>query len=258
MITATAPKIRPSPVQEHVAATYFTLRLGLGIIAVAFPFALWLGGNLYAGLPLQDSMSAYYHGELGGRSMRNWFVGGLFAIGALLYLYKGFSPKENYALNIAGVMVVLVAVFPMEWQCGASCARFTIHGTAAVLAFLCIAFVAAFCAVDTLRLIRDEARRKRLERTYRGLAVLMLVSPLVAFVLSSVVGLRSALIFFVEASGMLAFAAYWVTKSREMRQTHADLMALEGALVADWHDPLGDDEGGVRIARDRVDLAQAG
>jgi hypothetical protein len=60
---------------QHALATYFTLRRGVALIAIAFPLWLWIGGKLYAGLPLQNSMSAYYHAALDGKSMRDWFVG---------------------------------------------------------------------------------------------------------------------------------------------------------------------------------------
>ena len=83
--------------QHHMFATYTTLRIGLAVIAFAFPILLWLGGRVI-GLPLQDSMSAYYHAfAADGQSMRNWFVGILFAVGVILYLYQGYSYRENYA-----------------------------------------------------------------------------------------------------------------------------------------------------------------
>jgi hypothetical protein len=63
-------------------------------------------------------MSAYYHS--GGGAMRDEFVGILFAVGAFLCLYKGFTTFE-YALNLAGAFVIGVAAFPMEWNCGTSC-----------------------------------------------------------------------------------------------------------------------------------------
>src|SRR5688572_6066749 len=84
------PPPKPPSIQKHVLGTYFTLRLGLGVLAVAFPLVLVIGGKLWADLDLQDSMSRYYHATRSGRSMRDWFVGILFAMGAVLYLYKGF------------------------------------------------------------------------------------------------------------------------------------------------------------------------
>jgi len=230
MLTVTAPEEEPSDLQRHFAATYFTMRLGLGIVAVGFPLLLVIGGRLSAGLPLQDSMSAYYHA--GSGVMRTWFVGILFTLGTLLYLYKGFSTRENVALNLAGIGAVLVAVFPMEWSCGAACSKFTVHGASAVIAFLCIAYVAAFCADDTLKLVRDPKRLALLRNGYRVLAALMLLSPIAAFVVTSLLNLRNSLVFFLEAFGILAFALYWFLKGRELRETHADYIAQDGTLVA--------------------------
>ena len=232
MLTVTGDQPEPSPLQRHFAATYFSLRLGFGIIAVLFPFLLAIGGKVYAGLPLQGSMSAYYHAVLDDRSMSTWFVGFLFALGALLCLYRGFSTRENIVLNVAGIAAVFVAVFPMEWDCGDACARFSIHGLSAIVAFSCIAYVSAFCANETVKLIRDGKRRERLRITYRILAVLMFASPVMAFVLSSLLGTRGSVVFLVEAVGIVVFAVYWFVKGTELRQTQADYIAVEGNLLA--------------------------
>jgi hypothetical protein len=218
------------PLEEHVLATYFTLRVGIAVIAIAFPLLLWLGGRFYVGLPLQDSMSAYYHAAVDGRSMRNWFVGILFAVGVFLYLYKGFSNKENYALNVAGVMAIGVAVFPMEWACGEACSRYSVHGVCAVLFFVSIAFVSVRCAADTLSLIQDEHLRTVFRRAYKTLAGLMLASPAIALVLNFILLQHRAAVFYVEAFGILAFAAYWLTKSRELALSQAEKKALRGEL----------------------------
>ena len=90
---------KPIELSEHMVKTYRTLRIGLIVIALLFPWVLWLGGYYLTGgqLRLQRSMSDYYHANaevirgpsvpesvarerLGsGRGvMRNWFVGLLF------------------------------------------------------------------------------------------------------------------------------------------------------------------------------------
>ena len=75
--------------KKNILSTYFTLRAGIVVLSVALPVALYVGG-LWHGVPgLAESMSAYY-GEHAG-ALRNVFVGTLCAIGAFLYLYKGFS-----------------------------------------------------------------------------------------------------------------------------------------------------------------------
>ena len=93
-----APEADAAQLQRHMSGTYFSLRVGMGVLAAALPPLLWLGGRLGDGEPLRCSMSAYYYSA----TMRDTFVGTLVAVGVFLYLYKGFSRQENWALNLAG------------------------------------------------------------------------------------------------------------------------------------------------------------
>ncbi|MEO0971856.1 MAG: hypothetical protein AAFX85_02080, partial [Pseudomonadota bacterium] len=83
--------------RKHVYATYVMLRWGLTLVAVALPALLLVGGWIN-GIPVQGSMSAYYHAVAPGAHavMRDPFVGALFVIGAGLIIYRGFSAKENW------------------------------------------------------------------------------------------------------------------------------------------------------------------
>lgn len=224
--------------QEHVLATYFGLRYGIAAVGIALPVVLVLGGKFWAsldlldasGLPWLNSMSAYYHATgIEGRSMRDWFVGALFAVGVALYLYKGFSRAENYLLNAAGVLAVGVAVFPMGWPETAKGPLFSLHGLCAIGFFVCIALVALCCAKTTFKLIKDKQERKRLERIYRGLGVLMILSMVVAYVFSTAIG-DAAWKFYVEVFGILTFVLYWWFKSRELGKTRAQAKALQKEL----------------------------
>lgn len=223
-------KLKSDPLEKHIFGTYFTLRIGIAVIAILFPFILWIGGKLYLGLPLQDSMSAYYHANIGHQSMRDWFVGVLFAVGASLYLYKGYNGAENIGLNVAGVLAVGIAIFPMEWDCGAGCRKFSLHGFCAVSFFLCIACVCIRCASDTLRSIKDEGRKRRFERAYKIIAAVMIASPGIAFVLTALLQQFRSLTFFVEVVGIFAFATYWLTKTFELSITETERLALQEKL----------------------------
>lgn len=215
--------------RRNVFATYMNLRIGIAIIGAALPFALGVGGKLYADLPLQDSMSAYYHAAEAGRSMRDWFVGSLFAVGVGLYLYKGFDAKENTLLNIAGGMALGVALFPMTPASTPDAPRFSIHGTCAILLFLCMAGVCIFCSDETLREVLPESAQTRYRRLYRAIGAVMVASPAIAFVLSSILRRRGSLVYFVETVGILAFAAFWLVKSHEVGSTRIERRALTEA-----------------------------
>jgi hypothetical protein len=226
--------------QKHIAATYFALRMGMGVLAAALPPLLWLGGHFADGEPLRASMSAYYYSP----SMRDTFVGVLVAIGVFLYLYKGFSRQENWALNLAGALAIGIAMVPTSPCCAGHGTTVTPHGIFAALFFLTIAYVCLCRASDTLSLVRDTRKAKRLRAIYRVLGIAMVVSPAVAFALT--VALRPgeggrSLVFFVEAFAVWTFAVYWLTKSREMSETNAERLALERKLQrAAGPGPAGD------------------
>lgn len=209
----------PVDLSEHMLSTYQTLRITLVVIALAVPWLLAIGDYVLTGqFELRNSMSAYYGGP-----MRNWFVGVLFAISGLLGAYKGFRPAENVALNLAAIFAVLTAVFPSEpgrW----------IHGVVAIIFFLCIAYVCIFAASATLSLVKDEKRKNAYRRTYKLLGALMVLSPVVAAILSTFLGLHTSYIFFAEAVGVYAFAIYWWVKTREIRETNADRKAAQGEI----------------------------
>ena len=236
--------------QEHMEATYFNLRYGLLIIAAAL-LLMPLIARVFGGVPLQGSLSAYYHASDG--AYRNLFVGALVAVGAMLYLYKGFSRDENYVLNLAGSFAVGVAMIPMQWNCGDTCAKLSIHGTVAVAFFICIAYVCLFRASDTLELLRDKSQIQKYKRTYRTFGVLMILSPIAAVLVSIVVpsrGPESTRILMIEEFGVAVFGAYWLAKTSEMRKTNAERLALRGRARREH---VTDEKGGTKEA---VVLAQ--
>ena len=88
--------------EEHIFSSYFILRVGIAILAIVFPLILWIGGGMME-IKFQPSMSDYYNAVgIDGKSMRDWFVGILWAVGVFLVLYKGRSRKEDLILDLAG------------------------------------------------------------------------------------------------------------------------------------------------------------
>ncbi len=230
-------------IQDHIGLTYVFLRAGVGVLAVLLPVILALLGLALHGLNLQDSISAYYHAFVpttrfpdvfaieGYGLMRNWFVGILWAIGFFLILYKGFGRRESRALNLAGVLLIMVSMFPMDWTCRDACAKISIHGVSAILFFFAIGYVCIFRSGDTLRLL-PEGQQVIYKRIYRAIGSVMWIFPLV------VAGLEAARIkvfgthtvFIVEAVGIWTFAAFWLIKSYEIAKSGADKAAISGQL----------------------------
>jgi len=221
-------EITPEDLRNNIAATYKGLRIGMAAMGLLLPFVLGFGGYFWKDLPLQGSMSAYYY-----TPMRDFFVGVLWAIGAFLYLYKGYKYWENIFLNIAGLAAILVSIFPMEWKCGAECHPITIHGTFAVVFFVCIAIVCIFHATYTLCLIDDVRLRRRYTYAYRLAGFAMLVAPAIAYVLAVVLRYRETenyAVFLVEAVGVWIFSIYWIVKTIEIASTQADIRTVDRAV----------------------------
>ena len=168
----------PRPISEQIQGTYFRLRFIVAIIGLLFPVILYFGGRMNH-FGLRGSMSAYYWAtekapcpcgdkpERSGKciqieknsdeekacfalpaateagSMRSYFVGFLFAVGAILFANKGYSRREDILLNIAGVSAWMIALFPMPWT-GKPEPLAWVHFTAAIIFFLAIAIRRGF------------------------------------------------------------------------------------------------------------------
>jgi hypothetical protein len=221
---------------KSIARSYFFLRIGLAVMAFAFPVLLLVGG-LLAKVPIQGSMSAYYHATLnalpdhpaGQGVMRDLFVGILFAVGISLFVYQGVTRLEDYALNLAGLFALGIALFPMQWS-GPRTLTGDLHKAFAICFFACIAYVAIFRARDTLSLISNETRRKYYGRLCVILGCLMIGLPIIAFVLALFPLLTKYQIFLIEFCRIYAFGAYWVAKTCELRETDFDRKAAQGRI----------------------------
>jgi len=171
---------------------------------------------------LSPSISAYYH-----TPMRDLFVGVLVAIGACLYLYKGFSERENKALNCAGIFAVAVAFLPTcipelstmtadTCNQGLTCVVKWLHRVSAFLFFVPVAYVCTYRGKDTVKLIDDAQVKRKYLRLYRFIGPLMIVLPVIAAIFFAITD-SDSIIFFVETAAIWAFALFWLTKVMELK-----------------------------------------
>ena len=248
----------PRPISEQIQGTYFRIRFIVAIIGLLFPVILYFGGRMNH-FGLRGSMSAYYWAtekapcpcgdkpERSGKciqieknsdeekacfalpaateagSMRSYFVGFLFAVGAILFANKGYSRREDILLNIAGVSAWMIALFPMPWT-GKPEPLAWVHFTAAIIFFLAIASVAAFCSHATVKLINDPTQRKVYMSAYWFFAVSMIAAPTAAYILNR----KEHPIYWVEFCGIWAFAAYWIVKGIEMSGPDTEKKVADG------------------------------
>lgn len=226
---------------HQITSTYRALRLGLAALALVYPLVLSVGAWLLGNLPLARSLSEYYHLfdpthlEYGKGVMRDAFVGLLFAQAALLYAYKGYTKLEDWALNLAAVMAVGIAIFPMAWPDLEGGFSMSLHGGCAALFFVGIAYVCIFRAQDTVSLIADEKRRNRYKRIYRLQGMAMLLLPLVIMLMYSFSTHNNSAIFWIELASIYTFASYWLVKSHEASSSQLEQKAAAGKLQIPAH-----------------------
>ncbi|WP_439376725.1 hypothetical protein [Amycolatopsis lexingtonensis] len=212
--------------RNSITKTYLALRWGMVGIGLVLPFFLLIVHPWVTAAPRPDSISGYYHTPL-----RDVFVGALVTTGTFLFLYKIFTPLENWLLNIAGISAILVATLPCAVPTGLPPAEFTFpaaHKVFAIITFGCLGLVAMFCAnksLDKERLSKNQLRTFRV--FYKTIGVLMIALPGVV-ALFDAAGMTN--LFWVESAGLVVFSAYWGAKTIEFRITGAEKKAITGSV----------------------------
>ena len=95
--------------QQSMVISYLTLRKAIGVLGITLPAILVLGGMIFFGIGVQNSISSYYH-----TGMRDVFVGTICVIGFFLLSYRGHDNRDNRAGTFACVFAVGAALFPAK------------------------------------------------------------------------------------------------------------------------------------------------
>jgi hypothetical protein len=95
----------------------------------------------------QPSLSGYYY-----TPMRNIFVGALWALSVFLIAYNGYDLADRMITNVAGVMTILVSLFPTTPPVNPALHQVVLGDLH--LTFACVAFV--LLAVMALRFAKRE------------------------------------------------------------------------------------------------------
>ncbi len=165
----------PEDVQK-LLVSYLSLRAAIGVCAIGLPIAVLSIGAIF-GIPLQSSISAYYHIE----QTRNIFVAALCAIGVFLLTYNGYK-SEKYLNKIMGLAAIGVAFFPtstpntlppsLEYTIG------ILHGISAVILFLGMVFLAYYWFPKNQSATKNltEADKQNNTRGYRVCALVIVAA----------------------------------------------------------------------------------
>ncbi|MFJ3793410.1 DUF998 domain-containing protein [Kitasatospora sp. NPDC090091] len=201
--------------QAQDGATVRRLRRGVGVIGFLLPIVLPVGNILTSShVALLSSMSASYYTH-----MRNVFVGGLCAVGVFLICYR-HDRREDRLSSVAGVLAVLVALFPTEPPASVTADPTT---TQKVVGTLHLGFAAGLFGVLAyfcLRLFADSrspgVRRTAADRVYL-VCGWTIVACLAVVAVGAVLHLTwdspLTLMYVGEAVSVFAFGVAWLVKS---------------------------------------------
>ena len=219
VVPEVAVEPRPDNEPRYVRSYVFT-RFAIGLLGVLLPPTLvLLEPALFDGLPApRGSLSAYYYSGL-----RELFVGGLWAIGVFLVVYKFLDFSwESLLSSLAGVAAVLVAVFPTELPGeGVTPTPFQVKlGESTVTAIhyaSAVAFISLLVPIG-LFFARDDGRRAH--RPWQGFhtvgaAFIVLGAALAAF--AGITGGPDKGVLFGEWIAIWAFGASWLAKGAERK-----------------------------------------
>lgn len=221
-LTTPSPNQAPPPkLDEPYVLSYFTLRRAAGWIGIALPVIV-VALNMHC---LPDSISgSYYTGA------RDWFVGGLCAVGIFLLCSVGYTRDTKYSV-FAGLMAFLVAFDPCEIpkRCGLQTPlpypqSPYVHGVAAVLLFLTFAF---FCLVLFTRSkehrdgFRPRVANPSRRKTQRNIVFVacgsVMLLAMASLVVDWLVGIHMPYItLVVEWVCLWAFGFAWLVKGQQL------------------------------------------
>ena len=185
---------------------YKALRLTVGLVAFAIPFLVSVVSKTELA-----SISASYHTEA-----RDYFVGLLFVVGALMLAYNGHTTREALASKVAAVSAFVVALFPTASKSCISTPTSTIHAIGAIVLFLVLAY---FCFGP----FRENTKGRGGKKGVRAklyfmcgsiMVICMLVGLVGALVLECSTTSASNLIFWAEAVALGAFGVAWIVAGK--------------------------------------------
>lgn len=211
-----------------------SLRMAIGWIGLALPFALVIGENLRDWFVtrsssvgdsfIEPSISAYFH-----TGMRELFVGSMCAIGVFLVCYKGYDRRDDIAANLAGICALVVAVFPTTERAITDIDSVTIfsdartpdptyvgvlHFVAAAIFFLTLAIMSIylFTLSTTTGVTPQKVSRNRVFK----LCGYTMIASIVLIAAGRILGVsdRTSYMFWLESVAVVAFGISWLTKAQ--------------------------------------------
>jgi len=200
--------------------SYRNLKRAIGILGMLLPIACILGGTMIAGIPVQNSISHYYH-----TNMRDVLVGLLGCAAIMFMTYSGYGLVDNlftWAIGLAGAGVVVfpcptypqvdaapVGIFQLAQRTSGP-----VHFGCAIAFFVLLAANSIFLFTISRKKVPGGRKRVR-NGIYLGsglMIVASLIVLLVAWIAARDFFENSAIALVFETVMLLAFGVAWLVK----------------------------------------------
>jgi hypothetical protein len=203
LVAGAAKAVRALPDRTDTAViSYQALQALIGILGLALPFVLISVKPFLDGPGIPPSISDYYY-----TSMRDYFVGSLWAIGIFLSSYRGEKNFHHVFGIIACLCAVGVALFPTTPLGEATTWVGTVHYSCAGVFFGLLAFfsLVVFPAAHPLG---------KVFHRFCGLVIVGCIAfGMFAYAFrSSDWRAKHDVVFWLELFSVLAFASSWLVK----------------------------------------------
>jgi hypothetical protein len=209
---------------NNLIISYLTMRRFIGVLGIALPTIVVLGGFIQDGYEIQGSISGYYY-----TNMRDFFVGLLCGVSLFLLSYKGYEKIDNIVATISGLCALGMVVFPTAMYSGkvVQVGMFLIddniseyiHLSFGTLFFLALSFnsIFLFTKRDPGILSREKKQRNMI---YRICGIIMILSILCNIVYTLFLRDTSLSkiypVLHLESIALLAFGISWLVKGHTL------------------------------------------
>jgi hypothetical protein len=209
---------------ESPIISYYTLRILIGILGMALPFTVIIGGFIQNQYCIEGSISSYYY-----TNMRDYFVGLLCGVGLFLFTYRGPEKIDVIVTDLCGLFALGIIIFPTSFPNGniLKVGIFQLdpdtsgyfHLTFASLFFITLALNSMFLFTRS-KDVNLTAKKIIRNRIYRACGIVILASLVciiiyIAFLKNTVISKSHPILIF-ETTSLIAFGISWLIKGKTL------------------------------------------
>jgi hypothetical protein len=204
------------------------MRRMIGILGIALPIVVVVGGLIQGKIEIQPSISGYYY-----TNMRDFFIGILCIVSIFLISYKGYEKIDNLIGNLSGIFALGMVLFPTEMCNGESSSvgifllndniSGYIHLVFGFLFFVTLSYNSIFLFTKRQPGHFSEAKRRR-NFIYRFCGSIMILATLLIVVYT--LFLRNTAfdkiypVLILETISLFAFGISWLVKGNTFFKDH--------------------------------------